>query len=251
VQHEGDPKLAKRVLISYVRDGQWYRVKARGCVLACYNSIIPYLCPELPQPQREALAHQVKSPILATNVALSNWQAWKKQGISYVLCPGSYHVAASLDFPVSLGDYSYSGGPDEPVVVRMWRYPHVNNQELTDREQYRRGRYELLSTSFETIERNIRTQLGGMLGEAGFDPATDIKGITTNRWAHGYSYWYNPLFDTVYDDYSDERYPHMRARKRFGRITIANCDAAADAMFEAAVEQAHRAVTELLSANKP
>jgi spermidine dehydrogenase len=251
VQHEGDPKLAKRVLISYVRDGQSYRVKASGCVLACYNSIIPYLCPEPPQPQREALAHQVKSPILATNVALSNWQAWKKQGISYVLCPGSYHVGASLDFPVSLGDYSYSGGPDEPVVVRMWRYPHVNNQELTDREQYRRGRYELLSTSFETIERNVRTQLGGMLGEAGFDPATDIKGITTNRWAHGYSYWYNPLFDTVYDDYSDERYPHMRARKRFGRITIANCDAAADAMFEAAVEQAHRAVTELILEKKP
>ena len=38
----------------------------------------------------------------------------------------------------------------------------------------------------------------------------------------------------------------MRARKRFGRIAIANSDAGASAMFESAVEQAHRAVTELV-----
>jgi spermidine dehydrogenase len=49
------------------------------------------------------------------------------------------------------------------------------------------------------------------------------------------------------DDDEDERYPHMRARKRFGNISIANADAASNAMLEAAVEQAHRAVTELLS----
>ena len=245
VQHDGPPKSAKRVLISYVRDGQAFRVQARDCVLACYNSIIPYLCPEFPKPQREALAYQVKSPILHTNVALRNWRAWKKMGIHTVVCPGSYHITAGLDFPVSLGDYSYSGGPDEPVVARMFRFPHVNNQGLTAREQYRRGRHELLATPFETIERNVRTQLTSLLGEAGFDPAADIMGITVNRWAHGYSYWYNPLFDPVYDDYDDERYPHMRARKRFGRISIANSDAAADAMLEDAVEQAHRAVTEL------
>jgi spermidine dehydrogenase len=49
----------------------------------------------------------------------------------------------------------------------------------------------------------------------------------------------------MYKDYNDERYPHVRGRKRFGRITIANSDAAADAMFEAAVEEGYRAVTEL------
>jgi spermidine dehydrogenase len=37
----------------------------------------------------------------------------------------------------------------------------------------------------------------------------------------------------------------MRARKPFGRIAIANSDAAASAMMQAAVEQAHRAVAEL------
>ena len=37
----------------------------------------------------------------------------------------------------------------------------------------------------------------------------------------------------------------MIARKPFGPITIANADSAANAMLESAVEQAHRAVTEL------
>ncbi len=52
-------------------------------------------------------------------------------------------------------------------------------------------------------------------------------------------------FGTVYEEDDDERYPHIRARKRFGRIAIANSDAGANAMFETAVEQGHRAVTEL------
>ena len=246
VEHDGNSESASRVWVSYVNNGQAYRVQARGCVLACDNSVIPRLCPELPATQREALAFQVKMPILYTSVALTNWRAWKKLGIGAVYAPGSYHIHAMLDFPVSLGGYSYSGGPDEPIVVHMERFPHVNNQGMTASEQFRRGRYELISTSFDTIERNVRMQLAGMLGEGGFDPATDITGITVNRWAHGYARFYNPLFDAVYADDDDPRYPHMHARKQFGRIAIANADSAASAMLEAAVEQGYRAAYELL-----
>jgi spermidine dehydrogenase len=245
VEHDGDPKTAKRVRISYVRGGRAYRVQARSCVLACYNMMIPHLCPELPAPQREALVLQVKTPILYTNVALRNWQAWKKLSIGAVIAPGSYHVNAMLDFPVSLGGYRFSEGPDDPIVVHMERFPHRSNMGLTPRDQHRLGRYELLSTSFETLERNVRNQLAGMLSAGGFDPARDIEGITVNRWAHGYAYWYNPLFDTYYEDRDDERYPHMQARKRFGRIAIANSDSGARAMLESAVEQGHRAAAEL------
>jgi spermidine dehydrogenase len=245
VEHDGDPKSAKRVRVSYVRGGHAYRVQARSCVLACYNMMIPHLCPELPGLQRESLALQVKRPMLYTNVALRNWQAWKKLGVGAAVAPGSYHVNAILDFPVSLGGYRYTKGPDYPTVVHMERYFHQANTGLTPRNQHRLGRYQLLSTPFETIERNIRGQLAGMLDAGGFDPARDIEGITVNRWAHGYAYWYNPLFDPVYEDYNDERYPHMRGRKRFGRIAIANSDSAATPMLEAAIQQGHRAATEL------
>jgi len=243
--NDGDPTSAKQVKISYVQGGHAYRVYARRCVLACYNGMIPFMCPELPAPQREALANQVKAPILYTNVALRNWQAWEKLGIGAVMSTGSYHVNAMLDFPVSLGAYEYTSGPDDPITVHMERFPHRPNEGFSKSEQRRLGRHELLATSFETIERNIRSQLADMLAGGGFDPAQDIEGITVNRWAHGYAYGYDWLEEPYYADWNDERYPHVRARKPFGRITIANSDAGASAMFESAVEQAYRAVGEL------
>jgi len=246
VQHDGDPQSAKRVRISYVRGGRAYRVHTRSCVLAYYNVMIPHLCPELPAPQRAALALQVKTPILYTTVALRNWQAWKKLGIGAAVAPTGYHINAMLDFPVSLGSYRFSQGPEDPIIVHMERFPHRSNMGLTPSDQHRLARYDLLATPFETLERNVREQLAGMLSAGGFDPAWDIEGITVNRWAHGYARWYNPLFDPYYyEDPDDERYPHVQARKRFGRIAIANSDSAARAMLEAAVEQGHRAAAEL------
>ena len=246
VEHDGDPKSAKQLGVSYVKGGQAYRVRARSCVLACDNAMIPSLCPELPEAQREALAVQVRAPILYTSVALRNWQSWKKLGIGAVVSTGGYHVNAMLDFPVTLGGYEFASGPDDPIVVHMERFPHRPNEGLGERAQRRFGRHELLNTSFETIERNVRSQLAATLADGGFDPAKDIEAITVNRWAHGYAYGYNDLEDPWYEDRDDERYPHVRARKPFGRITIANSDAGAIAMMEVAVEQAHRAVSELL-----
>jgi spermidine dehydrogenase len=247
VQHEGSAASAKNVRLSYVRDGILNEVRARHCVLACYNAMIPSLCPELPQQQKEALALQVKAPILYTNVAIRNWQAWHKAGVAAVLSPGGYHPVTMLDFPVSMGGYDYANGPDDPVVVHMERFIHRNNEGLTAREQYRLGRYDLLSTPFEEIERQIRRQLSGMLADGGFDPAKDIEGITVNRWSHGYANRGNPLFVPYYEDGDDPRWPHVQGRKPFGRITIANSDAAGRAWLPAAVEQAHRAVGELQS----
>ena len=246
VEQGGEASNSNMVNITYIREGKAHKAQAYGAVLACNNSAIPYLCPQLPEEQREALAFQVKTPILYTSVALRNWRAWKKIGIGAVMCPGSYHINATLDFPVSWGDYQFSTNPDQPVIVHMERFPHVSNQGLTARQQHRAGRHELLATSFEEIERNVRLQLNEMLAEGSFDAARDIAGITVNRWAHGYAYWYNPLFDTIYDDDDDERYPHMIARKPFGRISIANADSAASAMTESAIEQGYRAAAELI-----
>jgi len=245
VKNEGDPGSSKEVLVSYVRDGRAFQVRARGCVLACYNSMIPALCPELPDAQRVALATQVRAPMLYTNVALSNWHAWKRLGIGAVSSTGGYHVNAMLDFPVSLGDYQFAGGPDDPITVHMERFFHRPNEGLSFQDQRRLGRYELLSTSFASIERNVRTQLADTLAGGGFDPARDIAGITVNRWAHGYADGYDSLDDTYYEDRNDERYPYVIGRRKYGRITIANSDSGANAMFETAVEQAHRAVAEL------
>jgi spermidine dehydrogenase len=115
---------------------------------------------------------------------------------------------------------------------------------LPARQQQIAGRYELLSTSFETFERAIRDQLARTLREGGFDPARDIEAITVNRWPHGYGYEYNPLFDP---EWAEAERPNVIGRQRFGRIAIANSDAAATAYTDQAIDQAWRAVGELLS----
>jgi spermidine dehydrogenase len=245
VEHDGSPQSASRVGITYVRGGQANRVWARNCILACYNQIIPRLCPELPDTQREALTTMVKSPIVYTNVALRNWQSWKKLGVGALLNPGSYFASTHLEYPVDFGGYRYARDPDEPAVIHMSRFPHRSNEGLTPSEQKRAGRYELFATSYETIERNVRQQLAGSLSEGGFDPARDIEGITVNRWAHAYINRANPLYDEIYEDFDDERYPFVRGRKPFGRIAIANSDAGSSSLINIAIDQAHRAVSEL------
>ena len=231
---------AKEVEIAYVRGKKLQAVRAKQCVLACYNGMIPYVCPELPEKQKEALAYLVKAPLVYTHVAIKNWTSFEKLGVRQIESPGSYHVYTALDFPVSLGDYTFPGKPEEPMVLFMLRTPCKPG--LPMRDQNRAGRAELLRTPFSTFERNVRDQLGRMLGSAGFDPARDIDGLTVNRWAHGYAYSYNPLFDP---DWAEEDKPWVVGRKPFGQIAIANSDAGASAYTDVAIDQAYRAVAEL------
>ena len=84
-----------------------------------------------------------------------------------------------------------------------------------------------------------------MLSGGGFDPAADIVGITVNRWPLGYAYTYDTLGDP---DVPPEQRPHVIGRQRFGSIAIANADAGAAAFTNQAIDEAHRAVEELLVA---
>ena len=241
VRNLGNPASAKEVEVIYGRDKKAYTVRAKGAVLACWNGVVPYMCPELPDKQKEALHYGVKVPLVYTAVALKNWTSFHKLGIRGVSCPGMYHSSVGLDQPINIGDYKFPQSPQDPILLQMLRTPCQPG--LPARDQQRIGHYDLLSTSFETFERNIRDQLARTLSEGGFDPARDIDAITVNRWPHGYAYEYNPLWDP---DWPEGQRPCDIARKPFGRITIANSDAAAAAYTDQAIDQAYRAVQELL-----
>jgi spermidine dehydrogenase len=239
-QSGGGPGSASTVNVAYVQDRKLKRVKTKHCVLACYNAMVPYLCPELPEAQKKALKYCVKAPFLYTRVAIRNWEAFANLGIHQIQAPGSYHSYVALDFPVSIGEYKFPSKPSEPAALFLLRTPCSPGAPRQD--QYRAGRYELTMTTFETIERNTREQLQKALRDGGFDAARDIEAITVNRWAHGYAY--------EYDWYSDRTLaagprPNVLGRKPFGNITIANSDAAARAYTDAAMDEAWRAVQEL------
>jgi spermidine dehydrogenase len=81
VQHNGDPRKADSVIVSYVRGGKTYRVEAAACIMACWNMMIPALVPDLPAPQKEALAFNVKAPLVYTSVLVRNWKPFHKAAV--------------------------------------------------------------------------------------------------------------------------------------------------------------------------
>jgi spermidine dehydrogenase len=211
--------------------------------MACWNMMIPFLCPELPAKQKEAMHYLVKVPLVYTSIGLRNWKAFDKLGVANVSSPGMWHPGIGLNTAgPAIGDYqAASGSPDEPILVHLTRTPNKPGLPSA-REQHKAGRMELLQTPFEVFEQRIREQFARILGDGGFDPARDIEAIIVNRWPHGYGYEYNPLFDP---DWAPGQAPHEIGRKPFGRITIANSDSGATAYSDVAIDQAHRAVGEL------
>jgi spermidine dehydrogenase len=245
VKHQGDPASSQNVEIAYASGGKVYTVRAAHCVLACWHVVIPYICEQLPEKQKEALASAAKVPLLYTNVALRNWKAFQKLNANAIYVPDGYHSYMNLDLPVSIGGYECSQKPEDPIVLHMMKTPCKPGNPA--RDQHLLGRVELFSTTFETMERNIREQLARIVGPGGFDPANDITAITVNRWPHGYAYEYSSLWDKFWLEGGET--PCEVARKPFGRIAIANADAGAYAYTDCAIDQAYRAVGELTKKN--
>jgi len=152
-----------------------------------------------------------------------------------------YYPYAFLDPGTTVGGYSGVTTPEEPILVHLIANP--NKPGLPRKEQNRHGQRELLTTTFEQFELKTREQLARMLIAGGFDPAEDIAAITINRWPYGYAYTYDTLADP---DVPPEQRPHVIGRQRFGRVAIANSDAGAAAFTNQAIDEANRAVQELL-----
>jgi spermidine dehydrogenase len=228
------------VLVGYVRAGVTRRVAARHAVLACFHMMIPHIMPELPSAQRDALARNVKTPLVYTNVLTRNWQPWARLGVHDISAPMSFHTRVKLDFPVNLGGYRHPGDPSEPMCLHLVHVPGAPNQGLDARTQFRIGQRKLFETTFADFEARIRDELDRMLGPGGFASPRDIAAITVNRWPHGYGYVANSLFDG--DDYGNVL---EQARQKVGGVAIANSDAGGDAYAHLAIDQAARAVREL------
>jgi spermidine dehydrogenase len=229
--------------ITYVNNGETHRARARHAVMACYNGIIPNICPELPPQQVEAIRYSTKIPFVVGSFAIRNWRAFADAGVSSVYTPGDvYFKRLFLDFPVSMGDYHYSKGPDEPIVISAWYSPTTRG--LPAKDQYRAGRAKLMQMSYDDFETDIYSHLDGMLGPHGFDVEREIAAITLNRWPHGYAYEFEGI--GVAGEYNRYNGPHITGRAQLGRISIANSDSEAYAYVQGAIDAADRAVNEQL-----
>ena len=241
VKHSGDLATAKEVEVFYVTNGKIFRATAAHCILACWNTVIPYLSEEFSPKQRDALVATEKVPAIQVNVALQNWKPFVKAGTWQVHCPGAYFSSIALDHRVSMGSYKATKSPDDPIVATLFRSPC--SPGLPARSQHRAGRAEIYNAEFDGYERNVRDQLTRILSAGGFDPAKDIAAITVNRWGHGGCYQYNSLWDSFW--IPGGPLPCEEARKPLGRVAIANADSDAYPYMNASIDQAYRAVGDL------
>ena len=240
VSHTND---SSAVDITYVRKLDIHTIRADKCILACYNSAIPYLCSELPKKQVDGLKYNVKIPLTYTKVLIPSWKVFADLGLDFVYYTDAFYKQVELAYPVSIGDYKFNKSPDESMVLHMCHSHH--SKDIKGPDQWREGRRRLLSTPFSVYEGHVKDQLDSALGGGGFDSDRDISAITVNRWPHGYSYSNELIWEPDWEN--EESKPWVIGRQQYGRISIANSDAGASADTNSAITHGIRAAQEALS----
>ncbi len=243
VRHEGPAERARTVSIVYGKGGKLYRVRARAVVVAGGSWTAKHIVADLPAKQREAYAQFHRAPALVANVALRNWRFLYKLGITecrWFEGIGDYFALRKL---TTLGPIAPAVSPDSPVVLTLkilFSYPGE-----TLAEQVSRGRAALLATPYAEYERRIAEQLTAMFGKAGFDAKRDLAGLILNRWGHAYLSAQPGFF------FGTKEMPapgEVLRNNPFGRMAFANSDVTGIMDHRASIQEADRAVGQVLDA---
>lgn len=228
IRVEQDKRLSR---VTYGVDGSLFAAETTHIVMAGYNMMIPFIMPDLPQAQKDALRADVKAPLVYTKVALDNWRAFDTLKTHTIHAPTMRYTDLKLEKPAG-------AGPDDPVVLHMLYVPTVPDSGMPARDRFRAGRAQLLATPYAALERDVLGQLDRILGPAGFKSKDVVRGVTVNRWSHGYACMPNSLFEDV--DQARARLQQSAAAA--GRVAIAGSDAGGSPSLVAAIDHAARAV---------
>ena len=240
VRNVGNPPDG--VEVAYVQGNSLKTVRARGAVMACWYSMVPYVVDGLPELQQRAARFMTRIPLVYATVQLRTRRAFdelRAWGVRHV-GPGARWISVFLDYPVSMGGYNYPLDLDRPGLLHMTATPC--RPGMPPRDGSRLGRQDMYNTPFADYERSIRDLLARAMGPGGFDPALDIQAVTINRWAHGYSLEYTMPWDK--DFYPDGPFPGEVAAGPVGRISFANTDRSSVAYSDSAIDAAYAAVDE-------
>ena len=237
VRHNGDPKTADYVEVIYERAGRLYKVRAKNVVIAAGAWVSKHILKDAPSYLNNALASLKHSPILVANVALKNWRALEKAGVTACLwSDGDFGFHCSIRRPMQEGSFTPPLDPDKPIFLTFYApfvYPGYDAAAQTAL-----GRRELFTTGFSSFEARIRKQLAQLLGPYGFDPARDIAGIILNRWGHAYVCPEPGFFKSV-DGKATAR---EIIREGYGRVRFAHSELFGFQSYETAMAQSQMAV---------
>jgi spermidine dehydrogenase len=242
VEHEGPAEHSDFVRITYTRNGNVYRLKARAVVMAGGSWTTKHIVIDLPSEQRGAYAQFFRSPCMIVNIALRNWRFLYKQGISGAFWYNGLGSYGSVRKTPTFATKDKTIGPDSPVVMTIKVLFCRPGLSLV--EQQTAGRAELLSTSFLDYERRVREQLTQMFAASGFDAKRDVAGIVLNRWGHAYC---SPQPGFFFGKDGQPAPREILRRAPFGRIAFANTDLSGDPGHTTAIAEGQRAASQLLN----
>ncbi len=240
VEHEGDPGRAGAVKISYTKDGQLFRLKARSVIMAGGSWTTKHVVRDLPAVCREAYAQFHRAPCLMANVAVRNWRFLYDQGLTecqWFEGIGNYLTMRKV---ATLGTDPATINPGTPTVINLkilFSRPGLSLQEQTVR-----GRTELLATPFRSYERQIRELFTMMFVRSGFDAARDIAGIILNRWGHAYL---SPQPGFFFGKNGSAGPGDTIRNHPYGRIAFANSDLSGIMDHRMSILEARRAVQQI------
>ena len=216
-------------------------VRARSCVLACYNMMIPVSLPGTARAAEGGAALCRQNPADLCERGAEELAAVQDARDR----PGLFaRLVFFIALPQPNGRYRRAIAALARPTSRCWckwcerRFNRVCRSASSIAPA-------ILTFSAPASRRSsttFATSWGVSWAPEDLTPIRDIAAITVNRWPHGYAYEYNPLFDP---DWPAGSAPHEIGRAPFGRITIANSDAGAAAYTDCAIDQAYRAVQEL------
>jgi spermidine dehydrogenase len=230
------------VTIVYSRAGKLYRVKARTAIMAGGSWTTKHLIADLPATHRDAYDQFYRSPCLVANVALKNWRFLYKMGISeaqWFEGIGNYFAIRKL---ATFGDVSATVSPDSPVVLTLKIL--YSRPGLPLAEQVRQGREQMLATSFLDYERQLREHFTALFSGTGFDARKDIAGIVLNRWGHAYLSAQPGFF---FGKHGQGGPGDFLRNHPLQRIAFANSDLSGIMDHRASIQEAYRAVAQVLS----
>jgi spermidine dehydrogenase len=240
VRHEGEPVTASGVNVTYVVGDQLARVRAKAVIVAAGGWIARRIVRDLPPSYVEAYAQFHHGPILVANVAVHNWKAFAKLGISAAHWFDGFGFFVNVRQPMKIDGVPVPLDPSKPAMLTF--YVGFPQSGVPLDRQTSAARSRLFGTTYADFELQIRKQLQQMLGDSGFDARRDIAGIVINRWGHAYIAP-QPGF---YFGTPGNPAPLEVIRERHGRIAFGHSELSGRQSWGRAAKESRRALAQVL-----
>ena len=173
------------------------------CVLACWNMVIPYLCPDLPRKAEGSARLRSESSTRVHERVDTQLAVVQKIGRERSTLPRKlFRRRSCWIFPSAWANTNLRGTL-RAVLVASGKSAVQSGLPLASSKGPVGSNFS--PPSFATFERNIREPARRDACSRRLRPCQDIQAITVNRWPHGYAYEYNSLYDPDWPDGSPLR----------------------------------------------